>query len=150
MRIQYDCADTHYVWYACLYTHTQTSSGARSQVERNPLSPRLTSSSIPLSAWLLMQSHKCHIASSGGTTNRNINMGKMREKSFFRSLSLFFPSANRLVPNPPGIRRDKLFLIGYIGINKHMSVANGSMLQKAIFIKSFRFMFSLQIVLSLR
>lgn len=107
------------------------------------LSPRLTSSSILLLAWLLKRSHKCHIASLGGTTNRNINMGRMREKSFFLSLSLVLPSANRLVPNPPGIRGDKLFLIGYIGINKHMSVANGSMLQKAIFIK-----FSIKIVLS--
>lgn len=68
----------------------------------------------------------------------------MREKSFFHSLSLLFPSANRLVPNPPGISGDKLFLIGYIEINKHTSAANGSTMQKAIFTKSFRLMFSLK------
>lgn len=117
-------------------THTQMSNSARCQVEQNPPSPRLTSSSIPPLAWLLMQSHKCHITSSGGSTNRNINMGKKREKSFFYfapflSLTPPPPPANRLAPNPAGMRGDKLFLIGYIEINKHMSVANGSTLQKA-------------------
>lgn len=75
-------------------------------------------------------------------------MGKMREKSLFHSLSVFFPSANRLEPNPPRIRGDKMFLIGYIGINKHMSAANGSTLQKAIFTKSFCLMIGLKIALS--
>lgn len=143
------CRHTLRTVHVYVYTHT------RSDLQWWQISGGTKSSCLPdwppllshVLAGLLERSHKCHITSSRGTTNRNINTGRMREKSFFRSLSLFSPSANRLVPNPPGIRGDKLSLIGYIGINKHMSVANGSTLQKAIFIESFRLMCSLEIVL---
>lgn len=116
--------DSMYGARVCTHRHTHRLAAVPDVRWNKILSPRCTSSSILILAWLLMQSHKCHIASLRGATNRNMNMGKMRGKSFFRSLSLIFPLANRLVPNPPGIRGDKLFLIGYIGINKHMSVAN--------------------------
>lgn len=69
MHLPYGYAGTDYVYMV------QTSSGDRSQVERNVCLPDLTSSSFHLLAWLLMRSHKCHIASLGGTTSRNINMG---------------------------------------------------------------------------
>lgn len=100
----------------------------------------------PPLALLLMQSHKCHITSLRGTPNRNINRGKDdREKPFSLPLVLFFfPSANRLVRNPPRIRRDKKSLIGYIAINKHMPAPNGSSLQKPFF----SLIFSLKIALS--
>lgn len=69
----------------------------------------------------------------------------MIEKSHFHCLSFFFfPSANRLVRNPPRIRRDKMSLIGYIAINKHMPAPNRSLLQKAFF----PLIFSLKIALS--
>lgn len=125
-------------WCSCMNAHTYPPRLAAVQDARwsKILSPRLTSSS--------MQSHKCHTALLGGTTN--INMGKMREKKLCSLPFSLFPSANRLVPNPPGIRGDELFLIGYIEINKHMSVSDGSTLQKAIFIKSFFLMFSLKIL----
>lgn len=124
MHTPYDYADTYCVRCTCMYTHAHRLAVVP-DLSWNEilLSLRLTFS-IPLLAWLLKRSHKSHTASLGGTTNRNINMWRMREKSFFHSLSLFFPSANRLVPNPPGIRGDTLSLIGYIGTNKHMSVAN--------------------------
>lgn len=140
MHTPYDYADTYCVRCTCMYTHAHRLAVVP-DLSWNEilLSLRLTSY-IFLLAWLLKRSHKSHIASLGGTTNRNINMWRMREKSFFHSLSLFFP-------NPPGIRGDKLSLIGYIGTNKDVCCKQPT-LQKAIFITSFCLMCSLKMVLS--